>query len=101
MGPVAQLVFKTSAVVQPTARSVRLRRRSVSRNPLRQEVFGVSAAGTHQIPPTAQDRPRPLESGAHWRATGAHVIPRPVSWELALPGWPAAARPDHRASEVA
>ena len=29
MGPVAQLVFKTSAVVQPTARSVRLRRRSV------------------------------------------------------------------------
>ena len=30
MGPVAQLVFKTSAVVQPTARSVRLRRRSVS-----------------------------------------------------------------------
>ena len=72
MGPVAQLVFKTSAVVQPTARSVRLRRRSVSRNPLRQEVFGVSAAGTHQIPPTAQDRPRPLESGAHWRATGAH-----------------------------
>ena len=28
MGPVAQLVFKTSAVVQPTARSVRLRRRS-------------------------------------------------------------------------
>jgi hypothetical protein len=32
MGPVAQLVFKTSAVVQPTARSVRLRRRSVSGN---------------------------------------------------------------------
>ena len=31
MGPVAQLVFKTSAVVQPTARSVRLRRRSVHR----------------------------------------------------------------------
>ena len=31
MGPVAQLVFKTSAVVQPTARSVRLRRRSVKR----------------------------------------------------------------------
>jgi hypothetical protein len=30
MGLVAQLVFKTSAVVQPTARSVRLRRRSVS-----------------------------------------------------------------------
>jgi hypothetical protein len=30
MGPVAQLVFKTSAVVQPTARSVRLRRRSVA-----------------------------------------------------------------------
>ena len=30
MGPVAQLVFKTSAVVQPTARSVRLRRRSAS-----------------------------------------------------------------------
>jgi hypothetical protein len=30
MGPVAQLVFKTSAVVQPTARSVRLRRRSVT-----------------------------------------------------------------------
>src|SRR5262245_50374222 len=29
MGLVAQLVFKTSAVVQPTARSVRLRRRSV------------------------------------------------------------------------
>ena len=29
MGPVAQRVFKTRAVVQPTARSVRLRRRSV------------------------------------------------------------------------
>jgi hypothetical protein len=33
MGPVAQLVFKTSAVVQPTARSVRLRRRSVEPKP--------------------------------------------------------------------
>jgi len=32
MGPVAQLVFKTSAVVQPTARSVRLRRRSAEAN---------------------------------------------------------------------
>ena len=31
MGPVAQRVFKTRAVVQPTARSVRLRRRSVLR----------------------------------------------------------------------
>jgi hypothetical protein len=30
MGPVAQRVFKTRAVVQPTARSVRLRRRSVT-----------------------------------------------------------------------
>jgi len=28
MGPVAQPVFKTGAVVQPKARSVRLRRRS-------------------------------------------------------------------------
>jgi len=38
MGPVAQLVFKTGAVVQPTARSVRLRRRSVSTmSPLPQE----------------------------------------------------------------
>jgi hypothetical protein len=74
MGPVAQLVFKTSAVVQPTARSVRLRRRSVSRNPLRQAGFGVSAAGTHQIPLSAQDRSRPLDSGAHWRATGAQLI---------------------------
>ena len=33
MGPVAQLVFKTSAVVQPTARSVRLRRRSAELKP--------------------------------------------------------------------
>ena len=31
MGPVAQRVFKTRAVVQPTARSVRLRRRSATR----------------------------------------------------------------------
>jgi hypothetical protein len=41
MGPVAQLVFKTSAVVQPTARSVRLRRRSVEPKPARQAGFGV------------------------------------------------------------
>src|SRR5918994_7617487 len=34
MGPVAQPVFKTGAVVQPTAREVRLLRRSVNALPL-------------------------------------------------------------------
>jgi len=34
MGPVAQPVFKTGEVVQPTAGSVRLRRRSVTRSAL-------------------------------------------------------------------
>src|SRR3954471_13423725 len=40
MGPVAQLVFKTSAVVQPTARSVRLRCRSVGSSKCRSSPFG-------------------------------------------------------------
>jgi hypothetical protein len=44
MGPVAQLVFKTSAVVQPTARSVRLRRRSVE--PKHLALTGAQVAGT-------------------------------------------------------
>ena len=46
MGPVAQLVFKTSAVVQPTARSVRLRRRSVRRFA---RITQYVAAGTETI----------------------------------------------------
>ena len=41
MGPVAQLVFKTSAVVQPTARSVRLRRRSAGKT-LGEDEIGAS-----------------------------------------------------------
>jgi hypothetical protein len=65
MGPVAQLVFKTSAVVQPTARSVRLRRRSVSRNPLRQAGFGVSRVAPVRLP---SNRLRPLKTARIWRA---------------------------------
>jgi len=45
MGPVAQRVFKTRAVVQPTARSVRLRRRSVEPKPSRVPTTPVKPAG--------------------------------------------------------
>ena len=47
MGPVAQRVFKTRAVVQPTARSVRLRRRSVDSRYLQSLVPGLS----EKVPP--------------------------------------------------
>ena len=43
MGPVAQQVFKTCAVWQPHARSVRLRRRSVK--PLPARLAGLVALG--------------------------------------------------------
>jgi hypothetical protein len=77
MGPVAQLVFKTSAVVQPTARSVRLRRRSVEPKPAPLGGFRRLRGRSHRrlvLPlETARDRWRLALTGAHWRATGAHL----------------------------
>ena len=73
MGPVAQLVFKTSAVVQPTARSVRLRRRSVEPKPARQAGFGVFCGpGSRSIVVPLETAPRPLNlalTGAHFGGT--------------------------------
>ena len=69
MGPVAQLVFKTSAVVQPTARSVRLRRRSVPQQvPYLQEFCSL---------PYSPDplRPCPLTSAGN-RLVGQSTVPR-------------------------
>jgi hypothetical protein len=69
MGPVAQLVFKTSAVVQPTARSVRLRRRSVEPKPAPLGGFRRLRGRSHRrlvLPlETARDRWRLALTGAH------------------------------------
>ena len=49
MGPVAQRVFKTRAVVQPTARSVRLRRRSVRFGPVAAVWVGQRPSHSHTV----------------------------------------------------
>jgi hypothetical protein len=66
MGPVAQRVFKTRAVVQPTARSVRLRRRSVVG---RSAAVGLASVALREDAATGGDR----------------CLPREASWFRAVP----------------
>ena len=67
MGPVAQRVFKTRAVVQPTARSVRLRRRSVLR---RSAADGAPAVAFREGASADVDRLFPGETTMVLRSSG-------------------------------